>query len=101
MVPLKYLITFWRTLEISLINCKISLQWKWSKSCILVDGATANQNPRFQINDPKLYVLVKTLSTQENMKFLKQLESGLKRKINWNKYLPKATNQARNGCLDF
>ena len=46
-------------------------------------------------------ILVKTLSTQENMKFLKQLESGLKRKINWNKYLPKATNQARNGCLDF
>ena len=25
MVPLKYLSTFWRTLEISLINCEISL----------------------------------------------------------------------------
>ena len=28
MVPLKYLSNFWRTLEMSLINCEISLQLK-------------------------------------------------------------------------
>ena len=50
-------------------------------------GTVANQNPGFQINDTKLYVLVVTLSTQENIKLLKQLQSGFKRTINWNIYL--------------
>ena len=44
---------------------------------------------------------VVTLSTQENIKVLKDLESGFKRKINWNKYLAKTTNQARNRYLDY
>ena len=34
-------------------------------------------------------------------KILKQLESGFKRTINWNKYIPKTTNQAQNRYLDF
>ena len=33
MVPLKYLSNFWRTLEMPLINCEISIQLKWSKNC--------------------------------------------------------------------
>ena len=44
---------------------------------------------------------VVTLSTQENIKVLKHLESGFKRKINQNKYLAKTTNQARNRYLDY
>ena len=71
MVPLKYLSNFWRTLEMSLINCEISLQLKWSKNCILVVGTAANQNPIFEVNDTKLYVSVATLSNQENMKLLR------------------------------
>ena len=82
MVTLKYLCNFWRTLEMPLINCEISFHLKWSKNCILVAGTAANQNPRFQINDTKLYVPAVTLSTQENMKLLKQLRSGFKRTIN-------------------
>ena len=101
MVPLKYLSNFRRTLEMPLINCEISLQLKWSKNFILVAGTAANQNPRFQINDTKLYVAVVTLSTQENIKHLKQLEFDFKRRINWNKYLLKTTNQSRNKYLDF
>ena len=84
-----------------LVNCEIKRQLKWSKNCILVAGTVGNQNPIFQINDTKLYVPVVTLSTQENIKLLKQLESGFKRTINWNKYLPKTTNQAQNRYLDF
>ena len=84
-----------------LTNCEISLQLKWSKNSFLVDGTEANQNPGFQINDVKLYVLVLTLSTQENIKLLKQLESGFEKTINWNKYLAKTTNQAKNRYLDF
>ena len=92
MVPLKYLNNSWRTIEMPLINCKISLQLKWSKNCILVAGASTNQNLYFEITDTKLYVLVVTLLTQDNIKLLKQLESGFKITITWNKYLPKTTN---------
>ena len=58
MVLLKYRSNFWKTLGMSLINCEISLQQKWSKTCILVAGTAANQNPSVQINDAKLYVSV-------------------------------------------
>ena len=82
MVPLKYLSIFWRILEMPLINCEIILQLKLSKNCILAAGSAANQNPRFQINDTKLHVPVVVLSTQENIKLMKKLESGFKRTIN-------------------
>ena len=101
MVLLKYLSNFWKTLEIPLINCEISLQLKWSNSCISVAGTAENQNPYFEITDTKLYVSVIFLWTQDNINFLKQLESGFKRTINWNKFLPKTTNHVRNRYLDF
>ena len=75
MVPLKYLSNFWRTLGMPLINCEISLRLKWSRNCIIkAAGTVNNQNPTFQINNTKLYVPIVTLSTQENIKLLKQLE---------------------------
>ena len=52
-------------------------------------------------NNTKLHVPVVTLSTQENIELLKQLESGSKRKINWDKYLAETTNQGQNRYLDF
>ena len=94
MVPLKYLSNSWRTLEMPLINCEISLQLKWSKNCVLVAGTAANQNPYFKMTETKLYVPVVTLSTQDNIKLLKELESRFERAINCNKYLPKTKNQA-------
>ena len=74
---------------------------KWSKNCILVAGTAANQIPEFKITDTKLYIPVVTLSTQDNIKLLQQLESGFKRTINWKKCLPKTTDQAWNRYLDF
>ena len=53
------------------------------------------------ITGRQLYVLVVTLSTQDKVKLLKQLESGFKRAINWNKYHSKKTNQAQKRYLDF
>ena len=44
MVPLKYLSNFWRALKTPLINCEISIHFKWSKNCILAAGTAANQN---------------------------------------------------------
>ena len=41
MFPLKYLSNFGRTCEMSIINCEINLQLKWSNNCILVAEAVA------------------------------------------------------------
>ena len=59
------------------------------KNCFLVAGTAAFQVLKFEIANTKLYVPVITLSTQDNVKLLKQLESGFKRTINWNKYQSK------------
>ena len=56
---------------------------------ILVVGTAANQVSTFTKTDTKLCVTFVTLSTQDNVKLLKQLESGFKRTISWNKYLSK------------
>ena len=103
MVPLKHLMEyyFWRTFEMPLINCKITLTLPWSKNCFLVAGTTANQEPKFKITDTKPYVPVVTLSIQDNIKLLKQLESGFKRTIIWNKYQSKITEQVQNRYLEF
>ena len=53
------------------------------------------------ITDTNFYVPVVTLSTQDNVKLLKQLESGFKGTVNWNKYQSKVTQQILNRNLDF
>ena len=56
MVPLKYLSSFWRSVEIPLIHCEIKLILTFSKRYVIV--ATA-----FAITDTKPYVPVVTLPT--------------------------------------
>ena len=51
MVPLKYLSTFWRTLEMSLINCEVNLILTWSSTCVITNSTGAG---RFEIFDTKL-----------------------------------------------
>ena len=48
----------------------------------------AQTNATFQTTDTKLYVLVVTLSTENDKIFLEQLRTGYKRTIKWNKYRP-------------
>ena len=43
MVPLKYLNNFWRSLEMPLINCEISLHLKWSRIGIIVAGTAKSK----------------------------------------------------------
>ena len=100
MIPLKYLSTFWRTLEMPLINCEVNLILTWSSTCVLVASNIQAQNATFAITDTNLYIPVVTLSTQENTKFLQQLKSGLKRVINWNKYISKSELLAQNPYLN-
>ena len=84
-----------------LINCEINLILTWSYRCFMIDNPIANQEPTFTITDTKLYVPAVTLSTQSNVKLLKQLKSGFKRIINWNKCEPKVIVQQQNQYLDF
>ena len=100
MVPLKYLSNFWRSLEMRLINCKVNLILTWSADFMIYTDV-ANQIPTFTITETNLYVLVVTLSTQDNAKLLPQLKSGFKRTISWNKYLSKPELLARNPNLNY
>ena len=100
MVLLKYLSNFWRTLEVSLINCEINFDLNWSKNCVIVAN-NANQDTTFSITEAKIYVPVVTLSTQDNAKLLEQLKSGFKRTVNWNKCQPKVLPERQNQYLDF
>ena len=81
-VPLKYLSNFCRSLEMPLINCKIELSLNWIEKCLL---RTAN-SAIFKITDTKRYVLIVTLSAEDNVKLLKLLSERFKRTLNWNEY---------------
>ena len=97
MVPLKYLSNFWRTLEMPLINCEVSLMLTWSSTCVI---SNSTGEGKFEITDTKLYVPVVTLSTKDNAKLLQQLKSGFIRVLNWNKYLSKPELLAPNPNLN-
>ena len=117
-VSLKYLSNFWRTLDIPLINCKISLDLTWSKNCVLTSKATRNalaaegdnlavagiNNPTnavFEITDCKLYVPAVNLSAQNENKLLEQLKTGFKITVPWNKYRSESSNQTANNNLNY
>ena len=87
-VPLKYLSNFWRTLEMPLINCEISLYLTCSKKCVISSAVGITE---FKITDIKLYFV----------KLLKQLKSDFKRTINWNKYHPKFKAFPQNRYLNY
>ena len=74
MVLLKHLSDFWRTSEIHLINCEINLILTCSDKCVLSNDIKATA-------DTKLYVPVVTLSTQDNVKLLKQLNQVSKEQL--------------------
>ena len=97
-VPLKYLSNFWRTLEMSLINCEVNLILTWSKDCVITNSTGEG---KFAITETKLYVPVVTLSTKDNAKLLQQLKSGFKRTINWNKYESSVKTFAQNRYLNY
>ena len=113
-IPLKYLSNFWKSLDISLINCETELILTWTKNCVLADmtvrDAGNNNDPpaivaptglEFQITDTKLYVPVVTLSKENDIKLLEKLKSGFKKTIKWNKYRSQMTIQNNNDNLNY
>ena len=112
-IPLNYLGNFWRSLDIPLFNCEITLILSWYKECVLVGralrgppAAAANRiesptGAKFEITDCKLYVPVVTLSAENDNKLLEQLKSGFKITIKWNKYMSQMSNQNKNNTLNY
>ena len=80
------------------IDCKINLILTWRENCVITDSKGAET---FVITDTKLYVLVVTLSANDNAKLLQQLKSGFKRTINWNNYQSKVTIERQSQYLDY
>ena len=75
-----------------LIYCKVELSLKWIENCALTTAeigangdATGAVGATFKIIDTKLYVPVVTLSAEDNVKLVKQLNEGFKRPVYWNK----------------
>ena len=89
-LPLKYLTNFFRSLEKLLINCKIKLNLKWKKECVLSTGV---DEAVFIINDTKLYVPVVTFSKEDNKDFIEQQNKGFQRSFYWNEYNTKEINE--------
>ena len=60
-----------------------------------------NRVTTFPVTDTKLYVLVITLSNNDNEKLLPHVKSGFRKTIIWNKYQLTATTQVKNKYLDY
>ena len=99
-VSLKYLSSFWRSLEMSLINCKVELKRRWLRHCFssVLGNENDNINPdsnniTFTIKDIKLYVPAITLSAKDNQKLSKILSIGFETLMYWNEYNSKSENK--------
>ena len=106
-VPFTFLSTFFRSLEMPIINCEIELQLTWYDNCLVgyttdAAGAAANTaslpldgdddaaraakaKMTFAITDTKTYIPVVTLRSIESEKLLRHLDRGFTKTINWNK----------------
>ena len=92
-----------------LINCEVSLNLTWPEKCVItslerreITNTLRDSSPTyatFKITDKKLYVPLVTLSAKDDNNFLKQLKSGFKRTIKWNKYRLEMTNQTKTNHL--
>ena len=100
-VPFKSLVNIWRTQDIQLVNCETNFILTWSVNCFIIANLLKNQVPTFETTDTKLYVLLLSLSTQDNVKLLQQLKSSFKRIINYNNYQLKARILTQNQYLDY
>ena len=112
-VTLKHLSNFWRTLDMPLISCEVSVTLTWSINCVITDEATQDADPNINppvpeikvsagaITDTKLNVPVVTLSTQDDNKSLEQLKTRFRKKIKWNKYRSGMTKQTKTNNLNY
>ena len=81
-----------------LISCEFIPILTWYENCVI---SSATGTSKFAIIDTKIYFPVVTLSTRDQIKQLEQLESDIKRIINWKKCQSKLTEKTKNRHLDY
>ena len=86
MVPLKYISSFCRSLELPLINTKLYIQLNYTKNSVIL---TADGESTFKITKTELYIPVVTLNTEDNNKINQLLDTEFKRTVYWNQYKSK------------
>ena len=114
-VSLKHLSKFFRSLEIPLINCDVSLDLKWSENCVLTSKAYREADPdadpavvginnptnaEFTFTDCKLYVPVVALPTLYENILYRKLKEEFSVDIYWERYGCQITNQ-RTGLINY
>ena len=85
-VPLKYISSLFRSLEVPLINTKLNIQLSYTKYSVTSDNAG---DSTFKITKIKLYVPAVSLNTEDNDKLNQLLDTEFKRKVYWNEYKSK------------
>ena len=94
-VPLKYISSFFRSLELIFINTKLYMELKWAKHSVM---SNVVGNSKFQITKTELYVPVMILKTADNNKLNELLEKGFERLVFRNEYKSsiRTVKQAQN-----
>ena len=100
-VLLRYLSKFQRSLDLTLVNCEIELELNMSKTCLLIEEDDHITDASFTNTSTKIYVIVVTLSINNNIKLLENIKQGFKRTISWNKYRSEITVQPKTNDLDY
>ena len=94
-VPLKYVSSFFRSLESPLVNTKINFQLIYTKHSVILHGfnepgdSQAANSSTLKITKTELYIPVVTLNTEDNNKLSQLLDTEFKRIIYWNEYKSK------------
>ena len=87
-----------------LINCKVELKLKWTKYLGLsgygADNANANSNNIiFTIKNPKLFVLVVTLSVKDNQNLSRSFSKRFQQSVYWDEYISKS--ETKNTTYEY
>ena len=99
-IPLKYLGNFWRSLDILLINCEITLILSWYEKCVFVGKALRNA-PDPQPDPPIAAIESPTDAKCEITDCKLDSKSGFSITITWNKYMSQMSNQNNNNNLNY
>ena len=103
-VPLKYISSFFRSLELPLINTKLYIRLNYTKHFVI---STDGNAPACKITKIELYVPVVTLNTEDNNKLnqlllesessgsTKSKDNKFKRTVYWNQYKSKIEDVAQ------
>ena len=92
-VPLRYIISVWKGLEITSVDCETELELDLTRDCEMSNNA-GDAKP--DVIHARLNVPIIFLSIQDNIKLLQQLSIGQKTICNCYEYKTKVSEQTQN-----